>query len=107
MYQHQVNYIMLLVNNALLTWRLDNKPEELHDRITEGVKIVDHDLRFLSYEGAVNNGAGSVEIAAKGVCLLHIVSEQEIEIEFDSSNLAGQFKLHSIDGDKWQLRSLA
>ena len=99
--------LMLLYNDTLLTWRLENQPEELHCMITEAIKIADHDLRFLSYEGAVNNGAGTVEMAAKGACRIQLVSEKEIEIEFDSAELAGRFKLQSVDGDKWRLLLLA
>lgn len=99
--------LMLLYNEALLTWRLESPPKELQDRITEAIKIADHDLKFLSYEGPVNNGTGKVEMAAKGACRIQLVSEKEIEIEFDSAELAGRFKLQSVDGDKWRLLLLA
>ncbi|MCK5001310.1 MAG: hypothetical protein KAS23_17320 [Anaerohalosphaera sp.] len=99
--------LMLRVGEALLTWRLDIEPDKLTDRETLAIKIADHDLRFLKYEGPVNNGAGSVEMAAKGSCQLLFVNDGEIEIDFDSPSLAGQFILQRIVGDEWRLRSLA
>ena len=49
---------MLESSGTLQTYRLDKSPAEILHSQARAVKIFDHPLRFLTYEGLVNNGQG-------------------------------------------------
>ena len=58
---------LMLENNGLLeTYRLSVPPEDLADNKYSVVKIADHNVKFLTYQGPVNQGQGSVKIADEG-----------------------------------------
>ena len=50
----------------LETWRIDLPPDKLPGSICEAVKIFDHPLKFLSYEGPLNQGVGMVKSVESG-----------------------------------------
>ena len=58
--------LMLEREGILETYRLAEPPEKWGKGAIEAVKISDHPLKFLSYEGSVNKGKGRVEIADCG-----------------------------------------
>src|SRR4030042_2459452 len=57
---------MLELGDILQTYRLDKAPQQLIQSPADAVKIFDHPLKFLTYEGPVNKGRGSVRIADFG-----------------------------------------
>ncbi len=59
---------MIESGDKLKTWRLENPPEQLATETTKAVPIFDHDKKFLTYQGPVNNGKGTVEIVDHGNC---------------------------------------
>ncbi len=45
---------MLQLGESLQTYRLDKTPEEVLNQTAGAVKIFDHPLKFLTYQGQVN-----------------------------------------------------
>lgn len=58
--------LMLQRGDVLWTWRMTISPEHINTACLSIERIVDHPLRFLSYEGPVQNKTGQVKIADKG-----------------------------------------
>lgn len=94
--------LMLQVGEALETYRLELPPEQLCRQSTVAVKIFDHPLKFLTYQGSVNNGKGSVKIADTGTYQLLSESENRKELQLDSKILKGKFTLTHIEDDRWK-----
>ena len=91
--------------SVLETYRLEMGPEklmQLHQSTTPAVRIFDHPVKFLSYEGAVNQGKGTVRIADAGTYRLLSESESYRELQLDGEVLSGRFDLVNIEGDKWE-----
>ena len=96
--------LMLEAGQVLETYRLDLPPEKLLQQATTAVKILDHPLKFLTYEGSVSNGKGSVEIAEAGTYQLLSGSENRRELQLNGKILKGKFTLTHIKNDKWEFR---
>ena len=94
----------LMVQNGdlLKTWRLDKGPGQLKNAPAKAEKIFDHPLKFLTYEGKVNEGKGSVKIADKGICEITTQSDGKIEMELAGEILKGEFIMTRITEDGWQ-----
>ncbi|MHC4260141.1 MAG: DNA polymerase ligase N-terminal domain-containing protein [Planctomycetota bacterium] len=97
--------LMLEMGGVLKTFRLELPPDELLQHKTSAEKIFDHPLKFLTYEGDVNNGRGNVKIADAGT--YHTLSEGENcwELQLDASILKGRFILTHLEGDEWEFSS--
>lgn len=78
-------------------------PEHIDAASLPVERILDHPLRFLSYEGPVQNGTGSVKITDKGV--FRLISEQadELRIHLQGKILQGRFTLTRQSGNLWLL----
>ena len=98
--------LMLEAETALETYRLELPPEKLAEQSTTAIRIFDHPLKFLTYEGTVNNGLGSVEIAQAGTYKLLAENDQYRRVQLDGQTLQGQFTLTHIDSDRWQFQAL-
>jgi hypothetical protein len=92
---------MLESGGILLTWRLDKNPREINSS-TEAVKIFDHPLRFLTYEGPVNKGKGRVQIADAGTYKIMNENHERIELDLTGQILKGKFSLTRLKDDRWQ-----
>jgi hypothetical protein len=93
--------LMLESGNTLLTWRLDKNPAEI-DSPSKTVKIFDHPLKFLTYEGPVNKGKGRVRIADTGICQILQENNENIELNMSGRILKGKFSLLHLKEDRWQ-----
>ena len=58
--------LMLQMDDVLWTWRLNIPPAEIKNEPISAKRIADHPLRFLTYEGPVQNNTGHVTIADHG-----------------------------------------
>ena len=96
--------MMLEADGVLLTYRLDLPPEQVLGRRTTATKIFDHPVKFLTYEGSVNKGLGSVRIADSGTYRVLDQRAKLLLLDLDGQILAGQFRLVHIDGNKWEFR---
>ena len=95
--------LMLEWDGVLRTWRMDRGPGELPDRVAHAVRIFDHELRFLEYEGPVNKGKGSVRIADRGDFEVCGESGESLVLEFDGAVLMGRFDLRALGEDEFLL----
>jgi hypothetical protein len=82
----------------LKTWRLENPPEKLATEKTKATPIFDHDKKFLTYQGSVNNSKGTVEIVDEGNCTIESIVKN-IQINFEGKILRGNYYLTQIHGD--------
>ena len=94
--------LMLESGNTLLTWRLEKNPAEVVSHSVEAVKIFDHPLKFLTYEGPVNEDKGQVKIADTGVCQIFQANDENIELNMSGQILKGKFTLTHVKDDRWQ-----
>lgn len=98
---------MLEAGGILHTYRLDLPPGQLLGRPCTATKIQDHPIRFLTYEGSVNKGLGSVRIVDSGTYRLVEDGTEFLRLDFDGEILRGEFRLAHLEGDEWEFRSNA
>ena len=94
--------LMLETGDILQTYRLDKLPSNTSCNKINAVKIFDHPLRFLTYQGPVNKGRGQVTISYAGT---YQVTNQDcglIELQLFGRTLNGTFTLTKISNDQWQ-----
>ena len=91
--------LMIEQENCLKTWRLEVPPEKLAKEKTKATSIFDHDKKFLTYQGSVNNGKGTVEIVDEGTCFVNPTDEQNIKINFEGKKLRGNLQLTQTNGN--------
>jgi bifunctional non-homologous end joining protein LigD len=94
--------LMLEAGQVLETYRLALPPEKLLNQTTTAVRIADHPVKFLSYEGTVNKGAGTVEIAETGTYQVLSQNEGCRQLQFDGKILKAKFTLTHIDAENSQ-----
>jgi bifunctional non-homologous end joining protein LigD len=82
--------LMLEQRGILETYRVNEPPEEWGSRPVEAVKIFDHPLKFLTYEGSVNKGKGSVTIADAGTYRILSQSENQLKADFAGTVIKGK-----------------
>ncbi len=95
--------LMLQLGDVLRTWRLSVPPEQIQNEPIPAEKIADHPLRFLSYEGPVQNNTASVKIADRGSFKLLEQTEKEISFETAGQILKGKFQLQLQQNNLWLL----
>ncbi len=88
---------------TLETWRLDLPPDNLPGCNCNAVKIFDHPLKFLSYEGPVNQGAGMVKSAESGTYVLLEESHNSRRLELKGKILKCQCTLTHIEAERWEI----
>jgi hypothetical protein len=93
---------MLETADVLQTYRLDKAPQQLIQTPANAVKIFDHPLKFLTYQGPVNNGRGNVRITESGTYEMVHQAHNRIELNLSGKILKGKFTLTHIEGDNWQ-----
>jgi hypothetical protein len=93
---------MLELGDILQTYRLDKPPQELIRTPASAVKIFDHPLKFLTYQGPVNKGRGNVRIADSGTYEIVHQARDRLELDLNGKILKGKFTLSHIEGDNWQ-----
>ena len=94
--------LMVQDGDLLQTWRLDKSPKQILNTQAKAEKIFDHPPKFLTYEGPVNNGKGSVKIADAGACKITARSDDKIEMELGGAILKGEFILTHITENRWR-----
>ncbi len=87
---------------GLQTYRLDKAPQQVIHNPANAVKIFDHPLRFLTYQGPVNKGRGNVRITESGTYKIVHQAHNRIELSLNGKVLKGKFILTRIEGDNWQ-----
>ena len=95
---------MLEACGVLRTYRLDSPPEELGGRTCTATKIHDHPLRFLTYQGSVNKGLGSVRLVDSGTYQLIEDSMKSFRLDFNGEILREEFQFVRLKGEKWEFK---
>jgi len=86
---------------TLQTYRLDKAPQQILYNPANAVRIFDHPLKFLTYQGSVNKGRGSVRIVEAGTYQFVNNERDHIELSLGGQILKGKFTLCHIEDDKW------
>jgi len=89
--------------NTLKTYRLDKSPEDILQLSANAIKIFDHPLKFLTYQGTVNKGQGNVCIVEAGTYKMLQDKHDLIQLSLNCQILKGKFILTHIKGDNWLL----
>ncbi len=87
---------------ALQTYRLDKAPQQLLRGPANAARIFDHSPKFLTYQGPVNEGRGSVRIIESGTYRLVQNERDHIGLNLAGQILKGKFTLCHVKDDKWQ-----
>lgn len=98
--------LMLEVADVLLTWRLNIAPAQITVGPGQAVRISDHPLRFLTYQGPVQKGVGNVKIADSGVYHSANETADRIELNLAGRVLNGSFVLERCDDAVWQFMAI-
>ena len=102
-----VHWDFMLEDGCVLkTYRLELPPEELLKKRATAVRIFDHPLKFLTYEGNLSRGKGCVQIADAGTYQLFNQHENRRQIELNGNVLRGKFYLTHLKDDKWEFHLL-
>ncbi|UCG59627.1 MAG: hypothetical protein JSU70_08935 [Phycisphaerales bacterium] len=94
--------LMLEMGEALGTYRLRQAPAKAAQGPIGAVKILDHTLKFLAYEGPVQKGAGSVRLIDMGRYQSGHRDSDLIELRLAGQILTGQYVLTHVGGDEWE-----
>ena len=97
---------MLEQGNSLKTFRLNLPPEDIQETPAQTVPIADHEMRFLAYEGPVNQGQGSVRIVEQGHYKTLSQSVSNWGLSLDGTLLMGTFKIVQQEDASWQFQAI-
>lgn len=95
--------LMLEKDQVLKTFRMPMAPEFIGDQAAEVILIQDHPLRFLTYQGPVNQGQGQVQIVEAGTYKTINCTTDCWIIKLHGSYIRGRFRLAHSHGDTWHL----
>lgn len=96
--------LMLEHEDVLWTWRLEVRPEAIGNATVSAERIFDHAMRFLNYEGPVQNGTGRVQISDKGTLQWHTLSSSQLTCQLNGRILKGSYRLTLQNESMWQLK---
>lgn len=95
--------IMFESGNTLKTYRLDKSPKDILQLSANAVKIFNHSLKFLTYQGPVSKGQGNVRIVETGTYQMLQDKHDRIQLGLNGQILKGKFVLTQIKDDNWLL----
>ena len=93
---------------TLATWKTDTPPEDARAEGIRCVRLADHRLRYLDYEGPVSGDRGHVARHDEGACSVLQRSSTAWRVAFIGRRLDGVFLLEKeAQGTAWRLRLLS
>ena len=101
--------LMVRCGEILLTWQIDQRPEEWSETEVMCKKIFDHRLKYLNYEGPISDNRGYVKIVARGQYfdpkgkLMSCLPFDEVDLVLRSETVHGELSLCHEDGDSWKM----
>lgn len=98
--------LMLQMGDVLRTWRLAVHPKLIQANTVVAEHIFDHSLRFLTYEGPVQNQTGSVQIVERGTYMLENQAENQLSLYLQGEILKGYYKLTQQNSRNWLFTSV-
>ena len=100
--------LMLEDGPALATWQLQAAPDKLDvGQSADARRLPDHRSVYLTYEGSVSKGRGSVEILDNGEYQTISRTPAGWAFKLAGGQLAGEYRLSRTNGDYWTLTRLA
>ena len=96
--------LMLESGQVLWTWRMTTHPAEIKDSCIPAEHIFDHPLKFLTYEGPVQNETGNVKIVDKGSLKLISTGAKMLFFELEGNLLHGFYTLHQNSESLWNFQ---
>ena len=97
--------LMLETGQTLTTFRLAEGPEDVLRHAVEAVRIADHAMRFLTYEGPVQKGTGKVRIVERGTYRRLDGRDEIITLDLQGTVLQGRFRLTCTEDTTWEFRA--
>ena len=100
--------LMIQQGQALATWQVAIPPDRWRagEPIAAG-KLPDHRIEYLTYEGPVSKGRGSVQRIDRGDCRILQLQEGRWEVEFQGEVVRGRFEIRRLESgnspEPWQL----
>ncbi|MCH8194060.1 MAG: hypothetical protein IIA65_08585 [Planctomycetes bacterium] len=91
--------LMLEVGDILKTFRLDTSPELIAQDKTQATSIFDHDRRFLTYEGPVNQGEGRVCKVDAGTYETRSQDSAHWKLTLVGQTLSGEYELNRSEAN--------
>lgn len=92
--------LMLEAADTLWTWRLE-APLPPGQPI-RAVRVFDHRLIYLDYEGPISGGRGSVQRVDEGSFVWQEQGGRQAVVQVTAGHLTGTLRLQQIDGDVWE-----
>lgn len=101
--------LMLEDGDVLATWRLERPPSNANDEPIVAVRIFDHPMRFLTYQGLLTEGRGQVARFDVGTYQSLDRTPNAWTFELAGARLQGTFILERVDvpsdqPECWELR---
>jgi len=96
--------LMLEQDGVLATFRLEHEPTHCLTHEVRAEKILDHPMRFLTYEGPVQKGTGKVRLADSGVYQSLDHRDDLWVLDLKGTVLNGVFTLAGPDNAQWRFR---
>jgi len=93
--------LMLQIGDNLQTYRLEEAPQKVLHHAVNATRILDHPLKFLTYQGPVNKGQGTVQIAEAGIYQIMCKDSNRMELHLSGKILKGKFFLLHTQGNQW------
>lgn len=98
--------LMLEHGEQLWTWRIGIHPSQIHSQPIAAERIADHPLKFLTYEGPVQNGTASVSIVDNGTLHFRQITPQIIDVQLGGHFLNGFVTLRKEKTPLWTLQKI-
>lgn len=95
--------LMLECDEVLSTFRLEQAPAQVLLEPVRAEKIFGHPLRFLTYEGPVQQGTGRVHLVEGGTYRTIEASEDRLVLDLSGAILKGPFTLIRTGQTEWRL----
>lgn len=95
--------LMLETDAGLATWQIQRPPADLGPDGIPAKRLPDHRAAYLTYEGPVSRGRGTVRIFDGGTCRLIECEEECWVFQLRGRQVKGTFSLRRLGGRRWQL----
>lgn len=92
--------LMLEAGETLWTWRLEGPL--LPGQTIGAVRMFDHRLIYLDYEGPISGGRGSVRRLDEGTFIWQEQGCRQVVARVTAGRLTGTLRLQLSDGDGWE-----
>ncbi|MBN1763855.1 MAG: hypothetical protein JW860_01240 [Sedimentisphaerales bacterium] len=95
--------LMFEQDQHLLTWQAPSHPDEWPGKKIDCLKIFDHRLKYLTYEGEISQNRGQVQIVAAGHYKPLEIGEKFYIVSLSGDTMKGILELRQTENDRWSL----